>query len=190
MDIGCGNAAYFNRLNEYAQVSLDYLGIDIYKDKSLIDYQSDPRFSFQSIESFSTDFVCNMIDEGINLISSIFTLEHIENDLRYLYSINEAIQRTSREVLQIHVLPSAECLYYYFLHGFRQYTPRTLSKFTRLYSSSSTCYLIGIGGNQTHKYFLKKNLSWRIGFCMTPKIEIFMNFLLFSKMIRDGLESF
>ena len=36
-------------------------------------------------------------------------------------------------------------------------------------------------------YAFKKNLSWRIGFCMTPKIEIFMKFRVFSNFRKSDL---
>jgi SAM-dependent methyltransferase len=162
MDIGCGSAAYFRLFDLYSGVDINYFGADIYEDVSLNTYKSDPRFKFQSLESINSKFIRNLLDEGVNLITSLFTLEHVDDDLRYIRCIKNAINEQRKNVLQIHIFPSAECLYYYFLHGVRQYNPRTVSKFSRLFENRSNCFLIGMGGRQAHKYFLKENISWRI----------------------------
>ena len=36
------------------------------------------------------------------------------------------------------------------------------SAVTYLFKNESNCFLIGMGGRQTHNYFLKENISWRI----------------------------
>jgi hypothetical protein len=59
-------------------------------------------------------------------------------------------------VSDIPFCPSAACLKLYLLHGVRQYTPRTLSKFTRP-SESGYAVLYGLGGrdcNRLHFRFI------------------------------------
>lgn len=58
-------------------------------------------------------------------------------------------------MLQVHLFPSPACLFLYLTHGIRQYTPRTISKVTRLFGEESRFILLGVGGVNCFKLHWK-----------------------------------
>ncbi len=61
-----------------------------------------------------------------------FRIAQITEKLAQLRDFAAAINRPS---ILVHLMPSAACLRLYRHHGLRQYTPRTISKITRLFDS-------------------------------------------------------
>ena len=99
------------------------------------------------------------IPEGTNLFISQSAIEHFDDDLDFFGHIRDYVRLTQGPVLQIHLVPSQVCLRLYHLHGVRQYTPRTLSKITRLFApgASATVYRLGGGAcNRLHYSFITK----------------------------------
>ena len=159
LDIGCGVGIYFDRLKRYSGLDLSYTGLDVNNNISNICNQN---YSFELINKFNVSLVRKHLKRGVNLIISIYSMEHILNDLEYFRSIHKAQLLEKKKILQIHIFPSAECLFYYFVHGIRQYTPRNVNKISSLYTGHANCFLVSLGGRLSHRYFLKENLSWRV----------------------------
>jgi hypothetical protein len=82
-------------------------------------------------------------------------IEHFDNDLMYFYQIKDFINKTKNNVVHVHIFPSAACLKKYLWHGVRQYTPRTISKITKIFDNDNTysiLYKLG-GGNSNKLHF-------------------------------------
>ena len=87
-------------------------------------------------------------------------LEHFDDDLVFFDQIRDFVASTRGPVIQIHLVPSQACLRLYLLHGVRQYTPRTLSRATRLFPDGGV-ELYALGGresNRLHFEFITKPL--------------------------------
>ncbi len=73
----------------------------------------------------------------------------------------------TQKYIQVHLFPSSTCLKLYLAHGVRQYTPRTVSKITRIFKPFSYSILYSLGGkayNQLHyKYITIPTLLHLIG---------------------------
>jgi hypothetical protein len=77
--------------------------------------------------------------------------------ITYFLHVRDHIRRCQTPVIQIHLIPSGACLRLYRLHGTRQYTPRNISKITRLFGGRSYKILISLGGdacNRLHHEFI------------------------------------
>lgn len=93
------------------------------------------------------------------MIISQSAAEHFDEDLRFFEHIRDYVRAVQGPVLQVHLVPSQACLRLYHLHGVRQYTPRTLSKITRLFGPETYAVLYGLGGrasNRVHYSFITK----------------------------------
>jgi hypothetical protein len=111
--------------------------------------------------------IYDYITTKTNFIMTQSAMEHFEEDLLYFEQIHEAITKTKRPFIQIHMFPSPACLSLYKLHGIRQYTPRTISKITRLFSDSSYSILFRLGNKECNKlhysYITKPFFKKKIG---------------------------
>ena len=107
-----------------------------------------PNFSFHKLDSAN---ISDYIPDDTNLFISQSSIEHFENDLTYFRHIREFVRRTAKSVMQIHLFPSPACLKLHWLHGVRQYTPRTISLITRLFQDCSYSTLYSLGGSECNK---------------------------------------
>ena len=93
----------------------------------------------------------------VNLLVSQSFLEHLENDLAFFLNIQASVIKKDEPFLQIHLVPSAPCLFNYLIHGIRQYTPRTISKITKLFTDGTRCELYSLGGKRAtriHSHYI------------------------------------
>jgi len=162
LEIGCGSGVYGRLLATLLGNSLvRYTGIDIEPDTHWQEYSTDPRFAF-AVERASG--VATYLD-GSNLVLTQSALEHFDEDLLYFVRMSEYVRRSEHPVLQIHLVPSAACITTFPWHGVREYTPRTLSKITRLFGAETQPYLFELGGSQCNRVH-RQFISWpnlRIG---------------------------
>jgi SAM-dependent methyltransferase len=157
-DAGCGSGNYGVFFIEKAEAPISsYTGIDTHQSanwKILKDKY--PNFKFAKGDSSN---IYHLIPEKINFFMSQSALEHFPKDLLYFERIKEFTEKKKQPVIQVHLFPSAACLDLYKYHGFRQYTPRTISKITRIFSNFSDSILYNLGGeqcNQLHYEFITK----------------------------------
>lgn len=157
-DSGCGRGTLAARINALVGGFSSYQGIDIveHPEWAAVTQSGLPAtFNIGDVER-----VKDFIPEYANLFVSQSSLEHFPNDLGFFHQIEEHVTTTSNNVIQIHLFPSGACLRLYGFHGLRQYTPRTATKFAKMFSSSNSySVLYDFGGrhsNDLHYEFITK----------------------------------
>ncbi|MEK7227473.1 MAG: class I SAM-dependent methyltransferase [Patescibacteria group bacterium] len=149
-DTGCGQGNYSMRLSDGIA---SYTGVDMSRRPNWdILEKEHPNFHF--IESSSTD-ILPLIPPETNLFITQSAIEHFDEDLRFFEQIRDYIGKTDRPIIQIHNFPARAILPLYLFHGIRQYTPRTVSKITRIFGDKSKFYLYGLGGRESKKIQFK-----------------------------------
>jgi len=159
LDIGCGSGNYGTRFLDWSQGKVNkYTGLDIKEHPNWSKLKQQSNFSFQK---FSGQSIMDCLPEDTNVIVSQSALEHIPTDWLFLKEIRDHLQKTKKRLVQIHLMPAKACLPLYIPHGIRQYTPRTVSKFTKLFNDFSQVALFDLGGpkcNDLHWDFITKQL--------------------------------
>jgi len=167
-DTGCGQGNYSTRLQSASGGRItSYTGIDA-KSRSNWDKLESENPNFKFIESNSSD-ITNLIPKDTNLFVTQSAIEHFDEDLKFFEQIRDFIDKSDKPIIQIHNFPAKAILPLYLFHGVRQYTPRNISKITKLFENSQF-YLYGLSGNSGKilqwKYFtwpqliLKKEATW------------------------------
>lgn len=160
LDVGCGSGAYGPRLLSWAGGHIaSYTGTDARPHDGWADLEArDPRLTFFTADA---GHFRATIPEGTNLFVSQSAVEHFDEDLAFFEQIRDYARTTPGPIVQIHLVPSDACLRLYHLHGVRQYTPRTLSRITRLFSPEAYAVAYRLGGrasNRLHYTFITKPL--------------------------------
>jgi hypothetical protein len=154
LEVGCGSGVYGRLLESCLGKSFkQYVGVDIEADKDWKTYSNDPRFVFDV--SRASDIAKHL--PGSNLILTQSALEHFEEDLLYFNQVSQYVLRSQHPILQVHLIPSASCVATFPWHGVREYTPRTLSRITRLFGADTERYLFRLGAtrcNRVHRQFI------------------------------------
>ena len=159
LDTGCGSGNLGPRLMDWSGHTISsYMGTDITEHQNWeVLRKKDKRLHFVSV---GADHLLHHIPDKVNFILSQSAIEHFDHDLTYFLQIKEYIHRHQNPVIQVHLIPSSACLRLYRLHGTRQYTPRTISKITRLFDGFSFKVLFNLGGetcNSLHYEFIVKS---------------------------------
>jgi 2-polyprenyl-3-methyl-5-hydroxy-6-metoxy-1,4-benzoquinol methylase len=159
LDLGCGPGKYARFFDQVCSERKDfsYLGID---------QRESPRWQDLNIarsrfEKAKVTRLEETVFDNVNVITSITMLEHLDEDLTLFRKIEESEKRLGRRFLQIHVIPSAVCLWLYGLHGVRQYTPRTIEKIEKILSKDKSLVLYRLGGRRCN-WIHFKNITFPI----------------------------
>lgn len=148
-DTGCGSGNYALRLGA---MLVSYVGVDAKRRPTWAELEAKyPNFRF--VESRSTN-ILPLIPPETNVFITQSAIEHFDSDLGFFEQIKEFIDKAKHPVVQIHLFPAAATLPLYLFHGFRQYTPRTISKITRLFPHADIA-LYGLGGSASKKLHFK-----------------------------------
>lgn len=150
LDIGCGSGRYGERLSRWSGNRIaSYTGLDAraHPQWSVLE-RHHPGLRF--IEASAAE-VGRVIPDAINVCISQSAIEHIDEDVRLFEQLRDFAERDRRKFLQVHLCPSAACLKLYLLHGIRQYTPRTISRITRLYGDDYRMSVFRLGGNACNR---------------------------------------
>jgi hypothetical protein len=154
IEIGAGTGYYGKLIQSLAKDNLDsYTGIDIYEDKQWKENLRDPKFKFILGDASS---VLNELS-NVNFIFTQSALEHFEDDLLFFEQVAEYVNKSSEPIIQIHLMPSQDCISTFPWHGYRQYNPRNISKITKLFNSNTKKSLISLGSkrsNSVHRKFI------------------------------------
>ena len=112
---------------------------------------------------------------------TITAIEHFEKDLKFFQDISDYLKKEKRPFMQVHIMPAYPCLRTYLGHGFRQYSPKLISKITRLFDNNTKKTVIKLGdyryNNLTfeyitkQKFLIKKIKEKKIQYC-TKKIYL------------------
>lgn len=159
LDTGCGSGNYGSRLIKWSGGAIvSYTGTDVKEHPNWAVLRG--KDTCLQFTSSSADDIRRHIPEGTNFIMSQSAIEHFDNDLWYFKQIRDYVCSCKDSVIQVHLIPSSACLRLYGLHGVRQYTPRTISKITRLFNGFSYRILFNLGGaacNSLHYEFIIKS---------------------------------
>ncbi|TAL50347.1 methyltransferase domain-containing protein [Patescibacteria group bacterium] len=158
LDTGCGSGSYSDYLNRCSGGKIkQYVGLDVYEHPSW----SLPASLSKRFHLFDGRSIAPYIPQETNFFMSQSAIEHFRNDQRYFSEIKTFIETHRQPMIQVHLFPSVACLHLYDRHGYRQYTPRTVSKITRLFPDSQ-CLLFALGGpacNQVHNTYITQPLA-------------------------------
>jgi SAM-dependent methyltransferase len=158
-DIGCGTGNIYSKFNSWSKNGVSrYTGIDISGHPKRLDNQSEHlRFI-----TYDGTHLYNEIPDDTNFIFSQSAVEHIQEDITIFEQIKRFCENANHPVYQLHFIPGKTSLGLYRFHGVRQYTPRTVSKLTRLFPSTYEKKLYILGGNNSnmvhHHYITKKDI--------------------------------
>jgi len=154
IEIGAGTGMYGKLIDSIVKDSLfSYTGIDIYEDKEWEENRLNPKFKFILGDASS---ILNEL-ENVNFIFTQSALEHFENDLLFFRQVAEYVNKSELPIIQIHLMPSQGCITTFPWHGYRQYTPRTISEITRLFNTNTKKRLVSLGShnsNAVHRKFI------------------------------------
>jgi SAM-dependent methyltransferase len=154
VDIGCGKGGYGEKIVKFSDDRINsYKGVDLSESEKWKNiHDKDSRLSF---EVFDGENIYNKIGEKTNFIQSQSAMEHIENDLDFFRQIKDYIDNLGKEVIQVHLFPAKASIWLYLWHGRRQYTKRSVSKISKLFSKDSKCYLYKLGNVNGNKFHFK-----------------------------------
>lgn len=159
LDTGCGSGNLGPRLMNWSGDAItSYTGTDMVEHPNWRNLCE--KYPFLHFITSRAEAVQPRIPDGTNFIMSQSAIEHFDNDLLYFEQIRDYVCSYKRSVIQVHLIPSSACLRLYGLHGVRQYTPRTISKITRLFEGFSYRMLFHLGGeacNDLHYEFILKS---------------------------------
>jgi len=154
IEVGAGTGIYGKLIDSIVKDSLfSYTGIDIYKDKEWEENRLNSKFKFILGDASS---IRNEL-ENVNFIFTQSALEHFENDLLFFEQVAEYVNKSSSPIIQIHLMPSQDCITTFPWHGYRQYTPRTISQITHLFNTNTKKRLVSLGSqnsNAVHRKFI------------------------------------
>jgi SAM-dependent methyltransferase len=163
LDVGCGSGNYALRLVEWSHHNIaGYTGLDSVNHSNWQQLtQNYSNFQFHQAQAGD---ILSYLPPNINFFISQSAIEHFDRDLLYFEQIRDYIQAGQANTIQVHLFPSQACLWLYGAHGFRQYTPRAISKISRLFQPFSYAILFRLGGaaaNRLHNNFITKPLRRR-----------------------------
>lgn len=153
-DTGCGHGNYSERLQDGSGGRItSYTGVDA-KGRDNWGELEKRHANFRFIESSSND-IFPLVPKETNLFVSQSAIEHFDQDLLFFEQIRSFAETAGHPVMQIHLFPGSATLPLYLFHGLRQYTPRTISKITRLFGDGFEFELYGLGGRECAKLHFK-----------------------------------
>jgi len=168
LDTGSGRGEYALKLKDFSDGIDSYLGIDLMHHNQW--GKITEQFPFVTFKQQDYRRLMHDIPERTNLIISQSAIEHFESDLHYFKQLKQFIDRTKKNVIQIHLFPSAACLKLYLWHGVRQYTPRTITKIIDVFDYSnhySVLFRMGVRNcNNLHFQYITipllfQKIDWR-----------------------------
>jgi hypothetical protein len=149
-DTGCGTGIYGQRLLDWSGQCIDgYYGIDVVAQPEWTKLQAmHDQFHFQQVSSSQ---IRHIIPQTSNFFISQSAIEHFDEDLGYFEQIRDFIDTHHKTAIQVHIFPSAACLWLYGQHGVRQYTVRAVAKIARLFQDSSYAVLYALRGEHCNR---------------------------------------
>jgi hypothetical protein len=149
LEVGCGTGVYGLLFQRKLGDNLAlYRGVDVVEHSSWKNMPAHFEFSVDRAENITTHL------SGIDLIVTQSAIEHFEYDLTFFHQVADYVNTSKRNIWQIHLMPCAECLKTYLCHGYRQYTPNSLSQVTSLFRVGTDLSLYRLGGSSANALHL------------------------------------
>ena len=159
-DLGCGSGEYYTKIQDYSNHKIHkYCGFDIYEDKNWAKIEAQNKNI--TFKKYNGTDILEKIPKDTNVIISQSALEHFSEDITVLRQIKTFVKSSQQTIYQIHLVPAVASLPLYPFHGVRQYSLRTISKITRLFSDFSEVVLFKLGdkeGNKVHIKYIKESI--------------------------------
>ena len=205
MDYGSSAGNYAINFMQWTDVPFAYHGFDV---RHINDWeQLSAEYDNLKFTHYEGEFKLSHLTDEFNYFMSQAAMEHVNQDLTYFQVIADYLSKNKKPAIQIHLIPAADCLDLYGLHGVRQYTPRTISKISSLFPEA-ICTLFCLGGsasNEIHRQAISnperdKTQDWRIKYrddynrLMKKAIEIDMmsksrDTSFYALVIESGLDT-
>ena len=157
-DTGTGSGSAALKIENNAGKVSSFHGVDSCFNSSWKDVMSELKhitFSQNTSSSILKD-----IPKHTNLFITQSAVEHFDDDLLFFHEIKKFIDQSDKNIIQIHLMPSAACLKLNLLHGVRQYNLRSISKIVSIFDNSKTyATLFSLGGencNNLHFRYITK----------------------------------
>ena len=157
VDIGCGAGAYLEKLTRYGANFRSYHGLDAFRQPNWKDLEK--KYPFAKFTKAKSTEIKNIIGfSQPNFFFSQSVLEHLNEDKNVIDTISEYAKESGKKILQIHLVPSENCLWLYGPHGARIYTiPMLLKLVESLDKESSNFEIYELGGDacyELHREFI------------------------------------
>lgn len=153
IEVGCGSGKYGLLLkNALGEAFGGYVGLDVEVHDEWAALQSDSITLIQADVSTIEEHLAER-----NMIITQSALEHFDEDLVLFRKIEKHVQTTIGPLIQVHLMPSAGCLTTFLWHGVRHYTPRTVSRLTRIFGTRTLKRLYFLGSanaNRIHRRYI------------------------------------
>ncbi|MBH30606.1 MAG: hypothetical protein CMG71_01275 [Candidatus Marinimicrobia bacterium] len=159
LDLGCGEGYLTKRLlSQYGKKNINkYIGIDVSSDYKMWSdiSNSHKNAKFKSIKNVLD--IDSYMEGDTNFLITQSVLEHIDTDIELFKFLKEYIYFNRKPFIQVHLFPSAACLWLYLYHGYRQYHPRSISRLTKIFDDDNTnVNLFRLGGSQSFQIQMDK----------------------------------
>jgi SAM-dependent methyltransferase len=142
MDLGCG-AGKLSELTNKFDTEVKYTGID---SQAYFSRKISTNITFEK-----ADYLEILDYMPFSLIVSQSALEHFELDLK-LFKLITNYTQNGQPLIQIHLVPSFNCLSLYLMHGFRQYGSCSLNRIFQLHSKGSQFLIVALGGKKAKRF--------------------------------------
>jgi SAM-dependent methyltransferase len=152
-DLGCGSGEYGVKFSEWSGGRVArYVGVDLRPHPRWAELTR--SYTFVDFREGDVERLGEIVPPDTNVIVSQSTLEHVRDDAESVAQLAAFAGRAGHRLWQIHLVPSQACLHLYLWHGYRQYTPRTLSETTRPLAASER-WVVRLGGAQCNRLHWK-----------------------------------
>lgn len=173
MDLGCGKGGYLEYWTSCSSNRIkNYIGFDIKRRESWIELEK--KYPFASFQEHQASAFKKSDLDNSNILFSQSVLEHIDDDVYFFKKLSSYLKKRKEPFVQIHLAPTTSGLEKWRLHGVRQYTPRTISRITKLFPNCKID-LLAMGGETSNKvhldYITYPLASKRIDFRDTKEVE-------------------
>lgn len=148
VEIGCGTGRYGELIQSCAGPALGrYVGVDVAPHPEWAEVARRGPFEFALADAAN---IARHL-AGANFIVTQSALEHFEEDLTFFQHVARYVNAQAGPIFEAHLVPSAACLTTFPFHGVRQYTPRTISRVTRLYGPETRRTLYALGSSRCNR---------------------------------------
>ena len=149
VDIGCGAGDYARRFRDWSGGRVRrYVGVDAVERSEWRAVSA--AHPFAAFRRAAAERIDECLEAETNLIVSQSAIEHVGDEGACFDRIHAHAHARGRPLLQLHAVPSAACLRLYLWHGYRQYTPRTISSITARFADCSERALVSLGGRRSN----------------------------------------
>ncbi len=164
LEVGCGSGRYGTVLERcLGPAYASYLGVDMTPHPQWSQQETNPEAEVRLRADSGTAAAASRRHEFRLTVSSADS-RILRRDFAFFNDIAEHLKVRQAPLIQVHLMPSAACLTTFLWHGVRQYTPRTVSRITKLFGAETVKRLYFLGSaacNRVHRRYI--TYPWLLG---------------------------